>query len=62
MEYNLRTLGEARDAKDFGNIPITRRGGSPNYAPLTLGSVAKIEDGLDDIRRISRCWVKTRLA
>lgn len=53
-EFNLRTLGEARTVADFGNIPIARRGGSPNFAPISLKAVATVEDGLDDLRRVSR--------
>ena len=54
QEINIRTLGEAPSAEDFGRININKRGGSPNYAPLPLSAVAKIEDGLDDIRRKTR--------
>jgi len=53
-EFNLRTLGEAPTVKAFEEIPISRRGGSPNYAPIPLKSVATITDGLDDVRRLSR--------
>lgn len=58
QEFNLRTLGEAPSVKSFGEIPITRRGGSPNYAPIPLKNVATISDGLDDVRRISRVMGK----
>jgi hydrophobe/amphiphile efflux-1 (HAE1) family protein len=57
-EFNLRTLGEARDVNDFGAIPISKRGGSPNYAPIPLNRVAAITDGLDDARRMSRVMGK----
>src|SRR5690606_13325423 len=30
------------------------RGGSPNFAPIRLGDVVRVEEGLDDIRRLSR--------
>ncbi|MEI8011688.1 MAG: efflux RND transporter permease subunit, partial [Candidatus Omnitrophota bacterium] len=53
-EQNVRVMGEARTPEDFGNIPITQRGGQPVYVPIYLKDVARIEDGLDDIRRISR--------
>lgn len=53
-EINLRTLGEAPTVEDFANIPISRRGGTINYAPIPLKNVATITDGLDDARRISR--------
>ncbi len=53
-EYDVRTLGELKTAKEFGHIVINRRGGQPVYARILLNQVAEIEDGLDDIRRISR--------
>jgi hydrophobe/amphiphile efflux-1 (HAE1) family protein len=57
-EFNLRTLGEAPDVASFGDIPIAKRGGTPNYAPIPLKSVATITDGLDDSRRLSRVMGK----
>jgi hydrophobe/amphiphile efflux-1 (HAE1) family protein len=57
-EINLRTLGEATDVESFANLPISRRGGSINYAPIPLKNVAVITDGLDDTRRISRVMGK----
>ena len=53
-EYDVRTLGEVKTAKEFGHIVINQRGGQPVYSRILLGQVAQIEDGLDDIRRISR--------
>lgn len=53
-EFNVRTLGEADSAQAFGNIIISSRGGQPNYSPIFLKQVAQIEEGLADIRRISR--------
>ncbi|MHB8535710.1 MAG: efflux RND transporter permease subunit, partial [Sulfuricaulis sp.] len=53
-EYDVRTLGEASTPEEFGRIVINRRGGEPVYTRLTLNQVATVEDGLDDIRRISR--------
>ncbi len=53
-EYNVRTLGEASSTEEFGKLIINSRGGQPNYRPIYLGQVAKIEDDLADIRRISR--------
>ncbi len=47
-------MGEAKTPEDFGNILITQRAGKPVYVPIYLKDVARIEDGLDDIRRISR--------
>ena len=53
-EYDVRTLGEARTPEDFSNLVISQRGGQPIYTHIALKQVATIEDGLDDIRRISR--------
>ena len=53
-EYDVRTLGELKTAEEFGHIVINRRGGQPVYSRILLSQVAVIEDGLDDIRRISR--------
>src|SRR3989338_4975508 len=53
-EYDVRTLGEVKTAEEFGHIVINQRGGQPVYTRLLLNQVAEIEDGLDDIRRISR--------
>ena len=54
MERNVRAMGEALNVEEFENIPITRRGGSPIYVPIFIKDVAKVEDGLADVRRISR--------
>jgi HAE1 family hydrophobic/amphiphilic exporter-1 len=53
-EINVRAMGEALSVEEFQNISISTRGGQPNYKPILLSQVARIEDGLDDIRRISR--------
>ena len=53
-EYDVRTLGEVKTAREFGHIVINQRGGQPVYSRILLNQVAEIEDGLDDIRRISR--------
>ncbi|MEI6399857.1 MAG: efflux RND transporter permease subunit, partial [Pseudomonadota bacterium] len=57
-EFNLRTLGEAPNVAAFAAIPIGKRGGTPNYAPVALSKVATITDGLDDVRRMSRIMGK----
>ncbi len=54
IEYNVRTLGEALNVDDFGKIVVNNRGGRPNYNPIAINQIAKIEEGLADIRRISR--------
>ncbi|MBN8554387.1 MAG: efflux RND transporter permease subunit [Deltaproteobacteria bacterium] len=53
-EYDVRTMGEARGIDEFGDIVISARGGRPNYNPIVLKKVAKIEEGLAEVRRISR--------
>jgi hydrophobe/amphiphile efflux-1 (HAE1) family protein len=53
-EQNVRAMGEAKSVEDFSNIVIARRNGQPNYKSIYLKDVATIEDGLDDVRRISR--------
>lgn len=54
VEQNVRAMGEAKTPEDFGNITIAKRNGQPVYKPIYLKDVADIEDGLDDVRRISR--------
>ncbi len=54
QEINVRAMGEALNVEEFGRIIIPRRGGAPIYKPIYLSDVAKIEDGLADVRRISR--------
>jgi HAE1 family hydrophobic/amphiphilic exporter-1 len=53
-ELNLRVIGEADNVAAFGKLKISSRGGAPNYNPIPLSQVANIEEGLDDIRSISR--------
>jgi HAE1 family hydrophobic/amphiphilic exporter-1 len=53
-ERNVRVLGEASDVEAFRRIQIPARGGSPIHKTIRLGDVAEVEDGLADVRRISR--------
>lgn len=53
-EFNVRTMGEAQTPEDFAHMFITNRGGQPNYKPIPLMNVVTVENGLEDIRRISR--------
>ncbi len=53
-EANVRAMGEARSVEEFEKIMIDHRGGQPIYRPIQLKEVARIEDGLADLRRISR--------
>ncbi len=59
QEMNVRVLGEAASVKDFSNIHINNRAGSPNYKPVLLKNIADIQEGLSDIRQISRFNGKT---
>jgi hydrophobe/amphiphile efflux-1 (HAE1) family protein len=61
LEFNMRTLGEAPSAKEFGQIPILRRGGAFNHRPIPISEVARVEEGLNDVRRISRSNGKTAI-
>lgn len=54
QERLLRVMGEAKTPEDFKELPISRRGGSPNYQNLTLDQVAQIYEGTENIRRFSR--------
>ncbi|MBI3999097.1 MAG: efflux RND transporter permease subunit, partial [Candidatus Omnitrophica bacterium] len=58
QESNVRAMGEARSVEEFEKISITERGGRPIYKPIQLKEVAKIEDGLSDLRRLSRIMGK----
>ncbi len=53
-EFNIRTMGEASNISDFGRIRINTRGGQPNFVPIYLEQIARIEENTADIRRISR--------
>ncbi len=53
-EKNVRILGEAMTLSEFEKLPLIRRGGSANFNPIFLKDVATVEDGLADVRRISR--------
>ncbi|MBX7232230.1 MAG: efflux RND transporter permease subunit [Bdellovibrionales bacterium] len=50
-EYVLRVIGEAKTVQELGRIVIAKRGGAPIYSPLRLGDVARVESGLEDVRR-----------
>ena len=59
QELNVRSMGEASSVEEFGTLIITRRAGQPVYRPIYLKDVAVVEDGLADIRRISRIMGET---
>jgi HAE1 family hydrophobic/amphiphilic exporter-1 len=52
--FYVRTMGEATSVDQFNNILINHRGGQPNYQPLHLGQVARVEEGLADVLGYSR--------
>ncbi len=49
-EMNVRTMGEARTADEFRNMPIS----SDGIKIIKLGDVAQVEDGLTDYRTFAR--------
>jgi HAE1 family hydrophobic/amphiphilic exporter-1 len=58
QELNVRMLGEAATVNEFTRMIIQGRSGSPIWRTFRLGDVGRVEDGLDDIRRISRSGQK----
>ncbi len=54
FERNVRTLGEATTVEEFNKLPMIRRGGAANYVPVFLKEVVDVEEGIADVRRISR--------
>ena len=53
-EVNVRVLSEARTPEEFKNLVIPARAGAPIWRTIRLGDVATVEEGLADVRRISR--------
>lgn len=53
-EESIRVLGEGRTVEDFNKMIISRRSGRPNYIPITLGDVAQVFEGTENVGRISR--------
>ena len=53
-EMNLRVMGEAHTPEEFAKLLISKRGGGINYRSVQLKDVATIEEGLADVRRLSR--------
>ena len=59
-EINVRVYGEASTPEQFEHILIPKRvRGGPVWNRLSIGDVGSVEDGLADVRRISRSWGKT---
>jgi multidrug efflux pump len=57
-EFNLRVMGEAPTVQAIAALPILRRGGQVNFRTVRLSDVAKVEAGLEDVRRMSRVMGK----
>ncbi|MGE0764673.1 MAG: efflux RND transporter permease subunit [Bdellovibrionales bacterium] len=53
-EYSLRTMGEEKSTDGFSNILINSRGGGPNYNPVPLSQVARVELGTVDVLQFAR--------
>lgn len=54
-EQNVRILGEAATTEEFGNLTIPQRVGQGIlWRTIRLRDIADIEEGLADVRRISR--------
>ena len=47
-EISLRTMGEEKSIAGFSKILINSRGGGPNFKPIPISNVAKIEAGTAD--------------
>ncbi len=54
QEINIRTMGETITPEELSQILLPVRGGRALFNPIYLGDVARVEKGLDDVRRISR--------
>ncbi len=61
-EINVRVYGEASTPQEFENITIPQRvREGPIWKKLRIGDIGSVEDGLADIRRISRSWGKSAI-
>jgi HAE1 family hydrophobic/amphiphilic exporter-1 len=55
QEFNVRLMGEGMTPGEVGDIIIKQRGGEPIYnSGIRIRDVATIEDGLNDVRSISK--------
>ena len=53
-ESNVRIMSEATNAESFANLIIPTRSGSPVWKSIKIGDIGRVNEGLADIRRISR--------
>ncbi len=55
QQLNIRVMGEAASPEEFQKIIIpSRQGDAPIWKTIRIGDIAQVEDGLDDIQRLSR--------
>jgi len=54
QDSNVRTLAQAMSPDAFGNMYMNYRGGNANYQAIQIKRVARVEEGLGDVLRISR--------
>jgi len=56
QEQNVRVMGEASTVDEFGRITIPQRvgGGGILWKTIRISDIAEIEEGLADVRRLSR--------
>lgn len=55
LEWTMRTLGEASTVEEVEAIRIQSRGGTPILGlPIRIRDVARVEDGLSEIKRIAK--------
>jgi hydrophobe/amphiphile efflux-1 (HAE1) family protein len=62
--YNVRTMGEAKTVPEFNQLVISSRSGQLTQDPtnmVRIGQVARVEEGLAEVYRISRFEGKTAL-
>ena len=61
-EINVRVYGEASTPEEFENIVIPQRvRGGPIWNQLRFSDIGSVEDGLSDLRRISRSLGETAI-
>lgn len=54
-EYNVRVYGEAYTPEEFSKLIVPNRvRGGARYRAVQFGAIGAVEDGLNDVRRISR--------
>ncbi len=53
-ETNIRVVGETSSAQAVRDLVIPARSGAPIWKAIRIGEIGKVEEGLADIRRISR--------